>query len=210
MSDYAKIADAVYRGDVSAVVELTQNMVNNGANPLEIISQGLLSGMDIVSPKFKAGEMFVPEVMMSAHALSEGMKIVKPLIADQDTAANKTIVIGTVAGDLHDIGKNLVVMIMEAGGFDVVDLGVDVSSDQFAEAIKQHNAQIVGMSALLTTTMMRMKETIDLLKETGVRDKVKVLVGGAPVSQSFADSIGADAYCSDAITAKETATRLLS
>jgi methylmalonyl-CoA mutase cobalamin-binding domain/chain len=138
------------------------------------------------------------------------MKIVKPLIADQDTAANKTIVIGTVAGDLHDIGKNLVVMIMEAGGFDVVDLGVDVSSDQFAEAIKQHNAQIVGMSALLTTTMMRMKETIDLLKETGVRDKVKVLVGGAPVSQSFADSIGADAYCSDAITAKETATRLLS
>jgi corrinoid protein of di/trimethylamine methyltransferase len=209
MGDYTKLANAVFEGDPSAVVGITQDMLKSGADPMEIISQGLLAGMDIVSPKFKAGDMFVPEVMMCAHALAEGMKIVKPLIKEQESGVNKTIVIGTVAGDLHDIGKNLVVMIMEAGGFNVVDLGVDVSAETFVEAVKKYDARVVGMSALLTTTMVKMKETIDLLKEAGLRDKVKVLVGGAPVSKSFAESIGADAYCADAITGKETASKFL-
>lgn len=209
MSDFAQLAQFVFKGNAGGVKETTQNMVNEGVNPMEIISQGLLAGMDIVSPKFKAGEMFVPEVMMSARALAEGMKIVKPLLSSEDLAVNKNIIIGTVAGDLHDIGKNLVVMILESGGFNVIDLGVDVSPAKFVEAIKEHNAQIVGMSALLTTTMLNMKETIDLMIEEGLRDKVKVLIGGAPVSKSFADEIGADAYCADAMAAKETAGKYL-
>ncbi|MDP4127990.1 MAG: corrinoid protein [Bacillota bacterium] len=209
MSDFAQLAQAVFKGNAESVKGLTQTMIDAGVAPLEIISQGLVAGMDIVSPKFKAGEMYVPEVMMSARALGEGMKMVKPLIANSDVAAIKTIVVGTVAGDLHDIGKNLVVMILESGGFNVIDLGVDISPAKFVEAVKEHNAQILGMSALLTTTMLSMKDTIDLLKEEGLRDKVKVLVGGAPVSKNFADEIGADAYCADAMAAKDTAASIL-
>ena len=209
MSDFDQLADYVFKGDASGVKELTQKMVSNGVEPMEIISKGLLAGMDIVGPKFKAGDMYVPEVMMCARALSEGMKIVKPLLAGKDASVTKTIIIGTVAGDLHDIGKNLVVMIMESGGFNVVDLGVDVSPEKFVAAIREHNAQIVGLSALLTTTMLNMKATIELIIEEGLRDQVKILVGGAPVSQSFADEIGADGYCADSMAGKEMATRLL-
>lgn len=209
MSDFAQLAQTVYKGNAAGVKEMTQSMINQGVNPLEIISQGLLAGMDIVSPKFKAGEMFVPEVMMSARALAEGMKLVKPLISGEDMAVSKTIIIGTVAGDLHDIGKNLVVMILESGGFNVIDLGVDVAPAKFVAAIKEHKAQIVGMSALLTTTMLNMKDTIELITEEGLRDQVKILVGGAPVSKGFAEEIGADGYCPDAMAAKEMAGKLL-
>ncbi|KGK90019.1 methyltransferase [Desulfosporosinus sp. HMP52] len=209
MSDFDQLADYVFKGNAAAVKELTQKLVNAGGDPLEIISKGLLIGMDIVTPKFKAGEMYVPEVMMAARALSEGMNIVKPLLTGEDIAVSKTIIIGTVAGDLHDIGKNLVVMIMESGGFNVVDLGVDVSPEKFVAAIKEHNAKIVGLSALLTTTMLNMKVTIDHIAKEGLRDQVKILVGGAPVSQSFADEVGADGYCADAMAAKEMATAFL-
>jgi len=209
MSDFDQLADYVFKGNAAAVKDLTQKMVDAGGNPMEIISNGLLVGMDIVTPKFKAGEMYVPEVMMSARALSEGMKIVKPLLTGSEIAVTKTIIIGTVSGDLHDIGKNLVVMILESGGFNVVDLGVDVSPEKFVAAIKEHNAKIVGLSALLTTTMLNMKATIELIAKEGLRDAVKVLVGGAPVSQSFADEIGADGYCADAMAAKEMATAIL-
>lgn len=209
MSDFDQLADYVFKGNAAAVKDLTQKMVDAGGNPMDIISNGLLVGMDIVTPKFKAGEMYVPEVMMSAKALSEGMKIVKPLLTGSDIAVTKTIIIGTVSGDLHDIGKNLVVMILESGGFNVIDLGVDVSPEKFVAAIKEHNAKIVGLSALLTTTMLNMKATIELIAEEGLRDSVKVLVGGAPVSQSFADEIGADGYCADAMAAKEMATAIL-
>ncbi|MCB8815862.1 cobalamin B12-binding domain-containing protein [Desulfosporosinus shakirovi] len=209
MSDFDQLADYVFKGNAAAVKDLTQKMVDAGGNPMEIISKGLLIGMDIVTPKFKAGEMYVPEVMMSAKALSEGMNIVKPLLTGADIAVSKTIIIGTVAGDLHDIGKNLVVMIMESGGFNVVDLGVDVSPEKFVAAIKEHNAKIVGLSALLTTTMLNMKVTIDLIKKEGLRDEVKILVGGAPVSKSFADEVGADGYCADAMAAKEMAAMYL-
>jgi len=209
MSDFDQLADYVFKGNAAAVKELTQKLVNAGGDPMEIISKGLLIGMDIVTPKFKAGEMYVPEVMMAARALSEGMNIVKPLLTGADIAVSKTIIIGTVAGDLHDIGKNLVVMIMESGGFNVVDLGVDVSPEKFVAAIKEHNAKIVGLSALLTTTMLNMKVTIDHIAKEGLRDQVKILVGGAPVSQSFADEVGADGYCADAMAAKEMATAFL-
>ncbi|CAA7603427.1 Cobalamin (vitamin B12)-binding domain protein [Acididesulfobacillus acetoxydans] len=209
MSEFAQLAQFVYKGAAPSVKELTQKMVDSGTSPMEIITNGLLAGMDIVSPKFKNGEMFVPEVMMSARALGEGMKILKPLISGEDVSVAKTIVIGTVSGDLHDIGKNLVVMILESGGFNVVDLGVDVSPAKFVAAVKENNAQVVGMSALLTTTMLNMKETIDLMKEEGLRDQVKIMIGGAPVSQSFADEIGADAYCADAMAAKDTAGKFL-
>ena len=209
MSDFDQLADYVFKGNAAAVKDLTQRMIDGGGEPMEIISKGLLIGMDIVTPKFKAGEMYVPEVMMSARALSEGMKIVKPLLTGTDIAVTKTIIIGTVSGDLHDIGKNLVVMIMESGGFNVVDLGVDVSPEKFVAAIKEHNAKIVGLSALLTTTMLNMKATIDLIAKEGLRDSVKILVGGAPVSQSFSDEIGADGYCADAMAAKEMAAAIL-
>ena len=209
MSDFDQLADYVFKGNAAAVKDLTKKMVDAGGNPMEIISKGLLVGMDIVTPKFKAGDMYVPEVMMSAKALSEGMKIVKPLLVGEDIGVTKTIIIGTVAGDLHDIGKNLVVMIMESGGFNVIDLGVDVSPERFVAAIKEYDAKIVGLSALLTTTMLNMKATIDLIKEEGLRDSVKILVGGAPVSKSFADDIGADGYCADAMSAKEMATAIL-
>lgn len=209
MSDFDQLADYVFKGNAAAVKDLTQRMIDVGGEPMEIISKGLLIGMDIVTPKFKAGEMYVPEVMMSARALSEGMKIVKPLLTGTDIAVTKTIIIGTVSGDLHDIGKNLVVMIMESGGFNVVDLGVDVSPEKFVAAIKEHNAKIVGLSALLTTTMLNMKVTIDLIAKEGLRDSVKILVGGAPVSQSFSDEIGADGYCADAMAAKEMAAAIL-
>jgi 5-methyltetrahydrofolate--homocysteine methyltransferase len=209
MSELEQLAQYVFKGNAAAVKELTQKLVDQGQDPLGIISQGLLTGMDIVTPKFKAGEMYVPEVMMSARALAEGMKIVKPLLTDTDISVTKTIIIGTVAGDLHDIGKNLVVMILESGGFNVVDLGVDVSPEKFVAAIKEHNAKIVGLSALLTTTMVNMKVTIDLIKKEGLRDSVKILVGGAPVTQSFAEEVGADGYCADAMTAKEMATKIL-
>jgi len=209
MTDFDQLADHVFKGNATAVKELTRKMVEGGVNPMEIISKGLLIGMDIVTPKFKAGDMYVPEVMMSAKALSEGMNIVKPLLTGAEIAVTKTIIIGTVSGDLHDIGKNLVVLIMESGGFNVVDLGVDVSPERFVAAIKEHDAKIVGLSALLTTTMLNMKATIELITEEGLRDSVKILVGGAPVSQSFADEIGADGYCADAMSAKEMASTIL-
>ncbi|MDD2360893.1 MAG: corrinoid protein [Syntrophaceticus schinkii] len=209
MGDFNKLADAVFKGDLAEVVENTKKLLDSGANPLEIVNNGLLAGMDIVAPKFKAGEMFVPEVMMSAKALGEGMKIVQPMLSASDVASVGTIVIGTVAGDLHDIGKNLVVMILKSGGFNVIDLGIDVAPEKFVEAIKEHNPQVVGMSALLTTTMAAMKQTLDAMEEAGVRDQAKVIIGGAPVSQGFADEIGADGYASDAIGAKDLCTKLI-
>ena len=209
MSDFKKLAEAVFEGDDESVQEITQQLIDGGAVPLEIVNKGLLAGMDIVAPKFKAGEMFIPEVMMSAKALAEGMKLVKPLLSTADSEGMATFLMGTVKGDLHDIGKNLVVMILESSGFNVVDLGVDISPEQFVAAVKEHKPQIVGMCALLTTTMMSMQETIDALTAAGLRDNVKILVGGAPLYPEFADKIGADGYCVDAVACKEMAAALV-
>lgn len=209
MNDFSKLADGVFRGDFSTVENLTKQFIDAGVNPMDIINKGLIEGMNIVAPKFKAGEMFVPEVMMAAKSMHTGLELVKPLIADADVPSKGTFLVGTVKGDLHDIGKNLLVMILQSAGFNVIDLGVDVPVEKFVEAVKEYNPQFLGLSALLTTTMPLMKETIDALKEAGLRDNVKVLVGGAPVTQSFADEIGADGYAIDAMVAKEMCENLL-
>ena len=209
MNEFKQLVDAVFQGDYDAARELTQKLIDGGVAPMDIVSKGLLAGMDVVAPKFKAGEMFIPEVMMSAKALAEGMKLVKPLLSAADSASMSTFLMGTVKGDLHDIGKNLVVMIMESGGFNVVDLGVDVSPEKFVEAIQEHKPAIVGLCALLTTTMMAMKDTIDAITAAGLRDKVKILVGGAPLYPEFAEKIGADAYCVDAVACKEMCTKIV-
>ena len=208
MNEFEKMAEAVLDGDGESVELLTRQLLAGGAMPMDIVNRGLLAGMDIVAPRFKAGEMFIPEVMMSAKALSEGMKLVKPLLTT-DTAGMATILIGTVKGDLHDIGKNLVVMILESGGFNVIDLGVDVAPEQFVAAVQEHKPRIVGLCALLTTTMMAMQETIDALAATGLRSGIKVLVGGAPLYPEFAEKIGADGYCVDAVACKEMAAALV-
>ncbi len=203
MVDFDEIKKSVFEGQVEKTRNLATSMVQSGENPLSIINDGLIAGMNEVGEKFKAGDMFVPEVIMSAKAMSAGVEAVKPFIKGDEIKAPGVVVIGTVKGDLHDIGKNLVCMILESAGFKVIDIGVDNSAEQFIEAVKEHQPQIVGMSALLTTTMPAMKETIDAFIEAGIRDTIKIIVGGAPVSRQYAEEIGADGYGDDAISARD-------
>ncbi|HHW74397.1 MAG TPA: cobalamin-binding protein [Firmicutes bacterium] len=209
MADFEKIADGVIAGDFNGVARLTGEAISKGAKPLEIINGGLIKGMNVVGARFRAGDMFVPEVMMSARAMKEGMELVKPLIAESDLPTAGKVVLGTVIGDLHDIGKNLVGMMMESAGMNVVNLGVDVPPEKFVQAVREHNPEVVALSALLTTTMPAMKDTIDALMENGLKDSVKVIVGGAPVTQDFADEIGADGWASDAASAKDLALEMV-
>ncbi|MBZ4686537.1 MAG: methyltransferase cognate corrinoid protein [Clostridiales bacterium] len=209
MANFEELSNAVIAGNEAKVKELTQKAIDEGVEAIDIINEGLIPGMTVVGTRFKAGEMFVPEVLMSARAMQGGMELVKPLIADTDMPSAGTVVLGTVKGDLHDIGKNLVGMMMESAGFKVINMGVDVSAEKFVEAVKEHKPQVVALSALLTTTMLAMKDVIELLKEEGLRDDVKVLVGGAPVSQDFADEIGADGYAPDAASATDLVKSLL-
>ncbi|MGM0688343.1 MAG: corrinoid protein [Bacillota bacterium] len=209
MADFEALAGAIIECNAAKAAELTQKHVDEGVKPSEIINKGLISGMNVVGDRFKKGDMYVPEVMMAAKAMHAGMNIVKPLLVEGESSSTGKVVIGTVAGDLHDIGKNLVGMMMESGGMEVVDLGVDVPADKIAAAVREHNPQVVGLSALLTTTMLAMKDTIEVLKEEGLRDSVKVIVGGAPVTQDFADEIGADGWAPDAASAKDLALKLV-
>lgn len=209
MSDFNNLAELVINGNYAGAKDLTQKMIDNGNEPLEIINQGLMAGMNVVGVRFKAGDMFVPEVMMSAKAMSTGIELLKPLIADKDMPSAGKVLIGTVKGDLHDIGKKLVVMMMESAGFEIIDLGVDIAPAAFVKAVKEHKPQVIGLSALLTTTMLSMKDTIEALKEEGLRDTVKIVVGGAPISQTFADEIGADGYAPDAAAATDLCRRLI-
>jgi len=210
MLSFEGLSNAVISGDEAKVKELTKSLIDQSADPLEIINQGLVAGMTVVGARFKVGDMFVPEVLMAARAMHGGMDMVKPLMADGDVPTKGKIVIGTVKGDLHDIGKNLVAMMMESSGYQVINLGVDVTPEKFLEAVKEHNPNFVAMSALLTTTMLSMKDTIEVLKEEGLKDKVKCIIGGAPVSQEFADEIGADGFAPDAASATELCDRLSS
>lgn len=203
------IQNCVLDGELDEIKGLVQKAVDEGIDPTTIINDGLIGGMNIVAPLFKSGEMFVPEVMESADTMNEGMLVVKPLITDADMPTKGKVIIGTVNGDLHDIGKNLVVLMMESRGYTVVDLGVDVKEDQFVQAIKEHKPDIVGMSSLLTTTMMKIDDTIKEINSAGVRDQVKIIIGGAPISQEFADDIGADGYSEDASTAVELCDRMM-
>ncbi len=202
MEDFTMLRDAIIEGDLGETKVLTYHLIEQGNEPLAIINHGLLAGMTIVGERFKEGDMYIPEVLMSGKAVSLGMEIVRPLISEADVPPKCTIVIATVQGDLHEIGKNLVAMILETGGFNVINLGADVAPADFVAAIKQYDPKIVCMSALLTTTMMAMKDTIDLLIKEGLRDQVKVFIGGAPISQEFALKIGADGYSADAMSAK--------
>lgn len=209
MTKFQELAECVIKGKVKLVDEMTNNLVAQGTDPLEIINDGLIAGMSVVGVRFKSGEMFVPEVMMAARAMDKGLAIVKPLISDTDMPSVGTVLIGTVKGDLHDIGKNLVAMIVESAGLKVINIGVDVSGEKFIQAIKEHKPDIVGMSAMLTTTMIHMKRVIELLNEEGLRDSVKVIIGGAPVTQSYATEIGADGYSADASSAADLCKKLL-
>jgi len=209
MDLFKDMAKALYEGDAATVGQLTQKAVDDGMGPGEILNGGLIEGMNAVGKDFRDGILFVPEVLIAARAMHAGMNILKPLLAEADVEPLGTFAIGTVKGDLHDIGKNLVSMMMEGAGFEVVNLGTDVPADKFVEAVKEKNANIIGMSALLTTTMVEMKGIIEALEEAGLRDKVKVVIGGAPVTQKFSDEIGADGYAPNASAAVEIAKELL-
>jgi len=203
-----RMASSLYDGDEEGVVESVQKALGQGMDPQDVLSGGLIAGMDEVGKDFKAGDLFVPEVLIAARAMAAGMKILRPLLAESDASSAGKCVIGTVEGDLHDIGKNLVKMMLEGAGFETVDLGTDVKPEVFVDAVREQQPKIVGMSALLTTTMVNMKTTIEALQESGLRDSVKIMIGGAPVTAAFADEIGADAYAPDAATAVDVARSL--
>jgi 5-methyltetrahydrofolate--homocysteine methyltransferase len=204
-----QIAEKLYDGKNDAVAALTQQALDAGLTAAEILNGGLVVGMDRVGEDFKNGDLFVPEVLIAARAMHAGMDILRPLLAESDVPPAGKVVIGTVAGDLHDIGKNLVVMMLEGGGFDVIDVGTDTAPDKFVAAVKAEKPDLVGLSALLTTTMPVMQKTIDALTEAGLRGSVKVMIGGAPVTQVYADEIGADGYAPDAASAVDLARALV-
>jgi 5-methyltetrahydrofolate--homocysteine methyltransferase len=206
---FSKMSTAIIEGNTGVMANLAQQAVDAGNTPRDILDKGLMPGMDHVGVEFKAGNMFVPEVLRSAKAMQNAMDIIKPLLAESDTRMADKVLLGTVKGDLHDIGKNLVGMMCEGAGFEVLDLGKDISPEEFVEAVKKEKPSILGMSALLTTTMRAMENTIKALDEAGIRDSVKVIIGGAPVTASFAEQIGADGYAPNAAAASELAKNLL-
>jgi 5-methyltetrahydrofolate--homocysteine methyltransferase len=206
---YEQMGDDLYDGYQEEVVEGVEEALSRGIAPYDVLTDGLVAGMDIVGVDFRDGILFVPEVLMAANAMKAGMAILRPLLAETDAPTVGTMVIGTVKGDIHDIGKNLVAMMMEGAGFEVINIGINNDADSFMDAINQHQPEIVGMSALLTTTMPYMKVVIERLKEEGIRNDLIVLVGGAPLNEAFAEAIEADAYCRDAAIAVETAKKLI-
>lgn len=216
MADMQAIADALIGGKREEVVELVKKALDEGVGPKEILEDGLIAGMNVVGVKFKANEFYVPEVLIAARAMSNAkeadtrpgaMEILQPHLAAAGIEPVGRIIIGTVKGDLHDIGKNLVAMMMKGAGFEVIDLEIDVAPEKYVETAKEKGAKLIGLSALLTTTMPQMKNVIDSLKESGV--DAKVMIGGAPVTQSYADEIGADGYAPDAASAVDKAKELL-
>jgi 5-methyltetrahydrofolate--homocysteine methyltransferase len=206
---YEQMGDDLYDGLAEEVVEAVQEALSRGRDAYEVMTQGLVAGMDIVGDDFRDGIIFVPEVLMAAKAMKGGMALLRPLLAESDAPRQGTVVIGTVKGDIHDIGQNLVSMMMEGAGFDVFNLGINVDADKFLAAIREHKADIVGMSALLTTTMPYMKVVVERLKEEGMRDDIIVMVGGAPVTPEFADHVGADGYGEDGADAVKVARKLV-
>jgi len=209
MVDRQKFYNLISQGKMDEVKKLTQDMLEEGESPEVILNQGLIPAMEQIGARFKKGDIYIPEVLIAARAMHAGMAILKPILSKSNTPMAGKIVIGTVKGDLHDIGKNLVIMMLEGGGFEVVDLGVDVPFEKFMRAINEHHPQVVAMSALLTTTLTEMKKTIDALKQAGLKDRVKTLVGGAPLTERFAREIGADGYASDAASAVDKVKQLI-
>jgi len=199
------ISEALQRGKADKVSELVKQALNEGVTPKNILEESLIHGMSIIGKKFKKNEVYVPEVLIAARAMHAGMNILQPKLTETGVKKIGTVAIGTVKGDLHDIGKNLVEMMLEGAGFEVIDLGIDVSVDKFVESITKYQPNILGMSALLTTTMIQMQEVIKAISDAGLRDKVKIIIGGAPITQNYADQIGADGYSPDAASAVDKA-----
>jgi len=209
MFEYGELATALINGKAPVVKELTDKALASGESPQDVLNKGLVAGMSVVGEKFKNNEFYVPEVLIAARAMKGAMEVLRPKLAETGVQPKARVVIGTVQGDLHDIGKNLVAMMMEGSGFEMIDLGVDVKPEQYVQAVKEHKATLVALSALLTTTMPAMKDTIQALQEAGVRSECKIIVGGAPVTQNYADEIGADGYAPDAASAVDTASSLI-
>lgn len=203
-----QISESLQRGEDKKVAELTRQALDAGLTAGQILNDGLLAGMDVVSARFGANEIFLPEVLLSARAMNAGMDLIKPLLIAGEVRSLGKVVIGTMRGDLHDIGKNLVGVMLKGAGFEVIDLGANVAPERFVETAEAEGAQVVGLSALLTTTMTGMKDVVSLVKDKGLDDRVKVIVGGAPLSQAFADEIGADGYGYDASNAVTLVKRL--
>lgn len=210
MVNMEEISGFLQKGRARNVKQLVEQALDEGVAPGEILNDGLLAGMGVIGEKFKNNEVFVPEVLIAARALNAGLDVLRPRLADSGVESKGTAVIGTVKGDMHDIGKNIVKIMLEGNGISVVDLGVNVSAEQYVEAALENHAQLICCSALLTTTMSEMGRVVELLDQKGLRDQIKVMVGGAPITQSFCDTIDADGYAPDAASGAEKALRLLS
>lgn len=209
MVDLKELSDALFQGNVSKVKEITLRALQEKKEPKEILEQGLIKGMKVVGIKFKNNEIFLPEVLLASRAMYGGMELLQPELIKSGVKAVGKVIIGTAKGDLHDIGKNLVAMMLRGGGFEVIDLGIDVTPEKYLKASHEHQPDILGISALLTTTMIGMRDVITILKKASLRSKIKVMVGGAPVTQEFADEIGAEGYAPDAASAVDKARELL-
>jgi corrinoid protein of di/trimethylamine methyltransferase len=209
MGEASKLYEAILNGDAKTSAAVTKEALDGGADPLELVNQQMIPAMDEAGKRFECEEYFVPELLLAARAMKASLQLIRPLLVARGAEPAGRVVIGTVKGDLHDIGKNLVASMLEGGGFEVVDLGADVTPERFVSAVQERNANVVCLSALLTVTMPSMKAVVEALKSAGVRDRVKVLVGGAPVTQRFAEQIGADAYGESATAAVNLARRLV-
>ena len=210
MADLQAIAENIIKGQAPKVKELVQEAIDDNPPVREILQDGLIAGMNVVGVKFKNNEFYVPEVLIAARAMKQGMELIRPLLIEAKVEPLGKVSIGTVKGELHDIGKNLVAMMLEGAGFEIIDLGIDVSPEKFIESVKSQGAQIICMSALLTTTMPSMQTTVEAIKEAGLSDSVHVMIGGAPVTQAYADQIGANGYAPDAASAADMARSLMS
>jgi len=210
MADLKKIAESLIQGNASRIRELVQEAIDDGQDTGMILQEGLIAGMNVIGDRFKMNEIYIPEVLIAARAMKEGMVLLRPLIASEAIKNEGAIVLGTVKGDLHDIGKNLVGVMLEGAGFDVIDLGIDVDPEKFIKATKENNASIVGLSCLLTTTMAAMEDAILSINNSRLNAKVKIMIGGAPITQKYADEIGADGYAPDAARAVDLARQLTS
>jgi len=209
MVELGEIAEKIIAGKADEVRSLVKEAIDEGQDVSKILNEGLVAGMSVVGEKFKKNEFYVPEVLIAARAMKAGMQLLNPILLEKNIKGVGTMVLGTVRGDLHDIGKNLVGMMLEGAGFEVIDLGVDVAAEKFIQAAKEKNANLVGLSALLTTTMLAMKDVTQAVEKEGLKGKVKVMIGGAPITQDYADEIGADGYAPDAASAVDTAKELL-
>jgi len=207
MADLKALSEAIIRGDQKTAVEITKTAINENMSPEKILTEGLIAGMNVIGARFKKNEVYIPEVLIAARAMKMAMEILEPKLVAAGVKPVGKAMIGTVQGDLHDIGKNLVAMMLKGAGFEVIDMGVDVSPEKYVEQAKATGAQIIGMSALLTTTMPAIEKSIKALKDAGV--KAKVMIGGAPVTQAYADKIGADGYSADAASAVDLAKSLI-